>query len=129
MPSRPTIRAPVGKSGPVDPLEQSLEQLLVGRRRGGLQVPLRPPAPTSRRLCGGMLVAMPLVGQFGDDQDGAPLHVLLDRHDRAHPDRTATGAVGVRDPVPADDQPLVGKSGPGISLTSSSSSSSAVASG
>ena len=50
------------------------------------------------------VVGVDLVGQLGDDQDRPPLGVLLDRDHRAHPDRATTGAVGVLDPLPADDQ-------------------------
>ena len=67
--------------------------------------------------CGDRLdevVRVDLVGQLGDDQDRRALVVLLDLDDGAHPDRAATGAVGVLDPVAADDQRRgSGSPGPG----------------
>ena len=50
------------------------------------------------------VVRVDLVGQLGDDQDGAALGVLLDVHHGAHPDRATAGAVGIGDPVGADNQ-------------------------
>ena len=65
-------QAPVGKSGPLIALEQRLEQLLVRRLRV-LQATTARRTATSRRLCGGMLVAMPtampaepLTSRFGN---------------------------------------------------------------
>ena len=54
----PTISAPVGKSGPWHPLHGGVQQFL----GGGLRVApahQMTAAATSRRLCGGMLVAIP----------------------------------------------------------------------
>ena len=50
------------------------------------------------------VVRVDLVGQLGDDQDRAALGVVLDLDDGAHPHRPAARAVGLLDPVAADDQ-------------------------
>ena len=70
MPSRPTIRPAVGKSGP---LMRSISAVSSSSSvASGFSSAQTTPAPTSRRLCGGMLVAMPtampelpLISRFG----------------------------------------------------------------
>ena len=76
----------------------------VGRLVGDLADPGQPAVADRLGDRLGQVVRVDLVGQLGDDQDGAPAGVLLDRDDRAHPDRAATGPVRVLDAVPADDQ-------------------------
>ena len=75
---------------------------------GGLVVdvgdPGDPAVPDQRGDRLDEVVRVDLVGQLGDHQDGAAPGVLLDLHHAAHPDRAATGAVGVGDAVGADDQ-------------------------
>src|SRR5262249_13670220 len=57
------------------------------------------------------VVRVDLVGQLGDHQDGTALDVFLDFHHGAHPNRAATGAVGVSDAVSADNQAPGGEIG------------------
>ena len=57
------------------------------------------------------VVRVDLVGQLGDDEDGAALGVLLDLDHGAHPHRAAAGAVGLLDAVPADDETEGGEVG------------------
>ena len=65
MPRRPTIRPPVGKSGPGISLISSrsfCSRVNAGASGGAISVcsiTQTTPSMTSRRLCGGMLVAMP----------------------------------------------------------------------
>ncbi|CAM5468206.1 hypothetical protein STENM327S_00640 [Streptomyces tendae] len=53
MPGRPTIRPPVGRSGPGTCF------ISASRSAFGYRIRCRAAAITSRRLCGGMFVAMP----------------------------------------------------------------------
>ena len=70
MPSRPTIRPWVGKSGP---LTRSMHAVRASSgSASGWSSTQKTAAATSRRLCGGMLVAMPtampaepLISRFG----------------------------------------------------------------
>ena len=70
MPSRPTMRPAVGKSGP---LIRSIRAVSSSSSvASALSSAHTTPAPTSRRLCGGMLVAiptampeLPLISRFG----------------------------------------------------------------
>lgn len=57
MPLRPTTRAPVGKSGPL--IRSISASSRVSGSASGFSRYHWAPAATSRRLCGGMLVAMP----------------------------------------------------------------------
>jgi hypothetical protein len=76
----------------------------VGRLVGDVADPGDPAVLDAVRDRLGQIVGVHLVRQLGDDEDRAPLGVLLDVDHRAHPDRAAAGAVGVLDAVPADDQ-------------------------
>ena len=70
MPSRPTIRPAVGKSGPLMRcISAASSSSSVASQLSRAHTT---PAPTSRRLCGGMFVAMPtampelpLISRFG----------------------------------------------------------------
>ena len=53
MPSRPTMRPPVGRSGP------GTNRIKASSEASGLRSRWRAAAITSPRLCGAMLVAMP----------------------------------------------------------------------
>ena len=53
MPPRPTIRPPVGRSGP------GTKRISASRSASGCLIRWRAAAMTSPRLCGGMFVAMP----------------------------------------------------------------------
>ena len=71
MPRRPMISAPVGKSGPCTRAISSFSS--VSRSASGFSRNHWTPDATSRRLCGGMLVAMPtaipllpLTSRFGN---------------------------------------------------------------
>ncbi len=57
MPSRPTMSAPLGKSGPL--MRSTSASCSSSRLASGCSSAHRAPSATSRRLCGGMLVAMP----------------------------------------------------------------------
>ena len=57
MPSRPTISAPLGKSGPL--IRSISASWSSSRVASGCSSAHVAPSATSRRLCGGMLVAMP----------------------------------------------------------------------
>ena len=57
MPSRPTISAPVGKSGPG--MRSSSAACSSASVASGWRSAQSTPSATSRRLCGGMFVAMP----------------------------------------------------------------------
>ena len=70
MPLRPTTRAPVGKSGPL--MRSISASSSSSWEASGCSRDHWAPAATSRRLCGGMLVAMPtaipaepLISRFG----------------------------------------------------------------
>ena len=75
MPSRPTISAPFGKSGPL--IRSMRASSSSSRVASGWSSAHWAPSATSRRLCGGMLVAMPtampaepLTSRFGK-RDGS----------------------------------------------------------
>ena len=70
MPSRPTTSPAVGKSGPL--IRSSSASSNSVSVASGCSSAHTTPAPTSRRLCGGMLVAiptaipeLPLISRFG----------------------------------------------------------------
>ena len=53
---------------------------------------------------GDEVVVVDLIGQLGDDDRRAAPRVFFDLHHAAHPDRSASGGVGVGNPLRANDQ-------------------------